>query len=427
MTIRQIPLPYGSQVLEIGVPDENLAVASPMAAEIVGDAEELIRQALRKPVGTSHVSTMLRQGQRLLLLVDDLTRPTPVDRILPILLDELDVERKGIEVTILIALGTHRKMTETEIEAKVGSEITRRWPVVNHDCEDPATLVDLGTTSNGTPIMVNRLIVEADICLGISNVVPHNLAGWSGGAKIVQPGICGKTTTYRTHLLAARCPTTNYGKLMNPLRAEIEHVVQKTKLTAMVNTVLDRHGTIVHIVAGDMVKSHRQAVELARPIWEVNLPRLADIVIVSSHPADIDFWQANKGLYAAERCVKRGGDIILLTPCPEGLSSQKEHVSAMEALRGIPSRGLFQEARSRGLEDYAALCVSDIAARSLELAWVTVVSDGLSETDIAILGFDRAPNFEAALERALRRQGDHASIVVITHGGETLPVVGREA
>ena len=135
------------------------------------------------------------------------------------------------------------------------------------------------------------------------------------------------------------------------------------------------------------------------------MPGLADIVVASSHSADIDFWQANKGLYAAERVVKRGGDIILLTPCPEGLSSQREHVATMEALQGIPSRDLFHEARRRGIHDYAALTVSNIAACCRELAWVTVVSDGLTEGEVSVLGLDRAASVEEALERALRRQG----------------------
>ena len=153
------------------------------------------------------------------------------------------------------------------------------------------------------------------------------------------------------------------------------------------------------------------------------VPRLADIVLVSSHPADIDFWQANKALYAAERIVKRGGDIILVTPCPEGLAGQEEHVSTMEALAGVPSRRLYHEAVRRGLHDYAALTISDIAARCTDSTWVTVVSDGLSDAHLSVLGFERAENVEQALTVALRRQGRGAGIVVVTHGGETLGVV----
>jgi nickel-dependent lactate racemase len=421
-----ISLPYGSQVVRVKLPSANLiAVANPREVPLQADLVTQVKQALRNPVGSEPFSELLKGGENLLLLVDDVTRPTPVDRILPVLLEELEVERKKVKVTILIALGTHRKMTQEEILGKVGSQIVASYPVLNHEWDDESALVDLGVTPNGTPIKVNRLIQEADMCLGMGIIVPHNLAGWSGGGKIVQPGICGKETTYHTHLLAARSPSSNMGKLMNPVRAEIEKVARQTKLTGVINTILDRHGSVVYVVGGASQATHRRGVELARSIWEVPVPGLADIVLVSSYPADIDFWQANKGLYAAEQIVKRGGDIILVTSCPEGLSSQREHVATLEALANIPSRELYHEAQRKGIKDYAALTVSNIAACCCELAWVTVVSDGLAPGEIKLLGFDQAASVEEALGRALRRQGGMASLVVLTHGGETLPVLSE--
>jgi len=420
----KVSLAYGSRTIELVIPANNLmAVVGPQEVPSQVGIASQVRKALRSPINAAPFSESLKRGEHLLLLVDDITRPTPVDRILPVLLEELETYQKHIEVTILIALGTHREMTKDEIEKKVGAEIVSQYPVLNHAWDDDNALVDLGTTPNGTPIRVNRLLQECDLCLGLGNVVPHNLAGWSGGGKIVQPGICGKETTFRTHLLAARCPTSNLGKMMNPVRAEIEEVASQTKLAGVVNTVLDRHGSLVHLVAGAPRATYERAVELARPIWEVAVPRLADIVLVSSYPADIDFWQANKGLYAAERIVKRGGDVILLTPCLEGLSSQSEHTATMKALAGFPSRSLFHEAQRQGIDDYAALTVSCIAASCNELAWVTVVSDGLTDDDVAVLGFARAASVEQALEKAMQRQGAEASIVVLTHGGETLPTI----
>lgn len=422
----KISLPYGDSQLEVALPSANLlAVATPTDVPPRAHLARLLREALQEPLAMPPLPDLIHGGTRLLILVDDLTRPTPVDRILPILLQELCVEERGAEVTILIALGTHRKMTPAEIVRRVGRDIADRYPVLNHEWEDESALVDLGTTANGTPIKVNRLIQAADLCLGLGNIVPHNIAGWSGGGKIVQPGICGKETTYGTHLLAARCPTTNLGKLINPVRVEMEEVARCTNLTGIVNTVLDRHGNVIDVVAGRSGPAHARGVQLARAVWEVPVPALADIVLVSSHAADIDFWQANKGLYAAERIVKRGGDIILVTPCPERLSSQQEHVATLEALKGIPSRNLVHEARRKGLHDYAALTVSDIAARCRELAWVTIVSDGLTGHDVDVLALDRAGSVDEALHIALRRQGQDASIVVLTHGGETVPVIGE--
>lgn len=423
-----VTLPYGNDFVSLEVPRANLlAVASPKAVSVNEKAETLVRGALKAPIECPAFSTLLAGGEKLLLLVDDITRPTPVATILPLLLDELGIEEKVVEVKILIALGTHRKMTDEEIEAKVGPGIAASYPVLNHDWEDDQALIDLGRTPNGTPIKINRLAEDADLCLGVGTILPHNLAGWSGGAKILQPGICGRETTYGTHLLAARCPTTNLGKVINPVRSEIEAVASRTRLKGIVNAILDRNGNLVHVVAGESRAAHRHGVDLARSIWQVPVPALADIVIVSSHPADIDFWQANKGLYAAERIVKRGGDIILLTPCPEGLSSQEEHAATLRALHGIPSRNLYHEALRRGIEDFAALTVTDIAARCMELAWVTVVSEGLSADEVAVLGFEHVDSLARALANAFRRQGEEASIVVLPHGGESLPVIQGSA
>jgi len=419
-----VSLPYGSESLDVILPGRNLlAVAGPRETPRHEEVEPQIRRAVREPVSGPPFAQLVERGQHLLILVDDLTRPTPVAEILPLLLDELTARNEGVHVTVLIALGTHRKMTDDEIVARVGSGIKSSYDVLNHEWDDEGQLIDLGTTENGTPIHINRLIREADVCIGLGIIVPHNLAGWSGGGKIVQPGICGKQTTYHTHLLAARCPTTNLGKLDNPVRNEIEAVATAAGLLGVVNVVLDRHAALAHVVAGESRATHRRGVELARTIWEVPVPSLADIVLVSSYPADIDFWQANKALYAAERIVKRGGDIILATPCPEGLAGQEEHVRTLEALAGIPSRRLYHAAREQGLHDYAALTVSDISARCSDTGWVTVVSDGLTDEQVSILGFERAPSVGDALEVALRRQGDDAGIVVLTHGGESLPVL----
>jgi len=425
--ILDLVLPYGAESVHVRIPKANLvAVATPRELESHADPGNLVRRALREPIDAPPCSRLLGRKERLLILIDDITRPTPVKLILPILLEELQVELKAVEVTFLVALGTHRMMTQQEIEERVGTPIASKYPVKNDEWNNESALVDIGTTPNGTPIKVNRLVTDVDTCIGVGNIVPHNIAGWSGGGKILIPGICGKETTFRTHLLAARSPSTNLGKLVNPVRMEIDEVARRTKLKWVVNTVLDRDGGVAHVVAGEIRAAHRKGVELARSIWEVAVPVLADIVVVSSYPADLDFWQANKALYVAQRLVKRGGDIVLLTPCPEGLSAVREHVQVIKALAGVPSRALYHEAIRQGLHDYAALTVSDIAVRCRETAWVTVVSEGLTSEMVALLGFEREHTLEEALRGAFMRQGEQATVTFVTHGGETSPVVGGD-
>ena len=158
----------------------------------------------------------------------------------------------------------------------------------------------------------------------------------------------------------------------------------------------------------------------------VPVPSLADIVVVSSHPADIDYWQGIKGLFAAELIVKRGGDVILATPCPEGIAGNPEHVRSMAALAGLPSKAMRHEAARRGIKDLAGVNSAVVAARINELAWVSVYSHGLTDEHLRILGHERATTIEEGLQRAFARQGPQARVLVITHGGDICPVLASK-
>ncbi len=418
-----VELPYGKERLRLQVPRRNLlAVVEPVEGEPAADVVAEVRRALREPLGTPPLRELLRPGQKVLVLVDDNTRPTPQWQILPTLLQEIEEAAPGAEVRLLIAAGTHRAMTPEEIRAKVGDAVAARYPVLNHRWDDASALVDLGVSPRGTPIRVNRLLLEADRVVAVGGTVPHCLAGWAGGAKIVQPGVCGHETTSRTHALNMLSPFPHLGRLDNPVRQEIEAIVRLVPLHFMLNVVLDRHARVVHVVGGDPQQSHRRSVELARGIWEVAAPALADIVVVSSYPSDIDYWQGIKGLFAAELIVRRGGDILLATPCPEGISTP-EHAEAMAALAGIPSKRMRHEAQRLGIEDLAGVNTAVVAARINELAWVAVYSHGLTDEHLRILGHERADSLQEGLQRAFERQGRDAGVLVITHGGETCPVL----
>ena len=421
-----IPLPYGGEHLPLAVPTRNLlAVVEPAEVPPVADPGAALLQAVRAPVGSPPLRELVEPGQRVVVIVDDNTRPTPQHQVLPALLREIE-DAAGVQIEILIACGTHRPMTLPEIDAKVGSQVACSYPVINHQWADEAELVDLGTTPKGTPIQVNRRVVEADLVVAVGGTVPHCLAGWAGGAKIIQPGVCGHETTNATHALNMVSPFPHLGRLDNPMRQEIDEIVKRVNLHFMINCVLDRHARIVNIVAGEPHASHRRSVELARAVWEVPVPGLGDIVVVSSYPADMDYWQGIKGLFAAELIVKRGGDIILATPCPEGISATREHAEGMAAVAGVPSRDIRHVGARLGITDLAALNTATVAARVNELAYVSVYSRCLSDEDLRVLGHARAESLEAGLQRAFARQGPDAQVIVITHGGETYPALAGD-
>jgi len=422
-----IPLPYGDTNLSFRLPRRNLlGVMTPADVPAAADPAALVRQALREPVGRPPLRDLVRAGQRIVIIVDDMTRPTPQQVLLPPLLEELEAAGRNLHIEILIATGTHRPMTPAEIERKVGRQVMSAYPVINHDAMDRANLVYLGTTPNGTPIVVNRRVVEADLVVAVGNTVPHCLAGWSGGAKIIQPGVCGEETTHHTHALNMYSPVPHLGRLDNPVRQEIEAIVQRVRLDCMINTVLNAQAEVVHVVAGDPYHSHRRAVELATPIWVRPVPVMPDIVVISSHPADLDYWQGVKALYAAELVVKRGGDIILVSPCWEGISTNPHHLEAMRLAQGLPSKAIRHEAARRGFTDWTGLNTAVVAARVNELAYVQMVTSGLCDDDLAVVGHAPAESIEAGLARAFARQGEQAKVLVITHGGDLCPVLRPE-
>src|SRR5512143_3779038 len=188
-----VTIPFGGKALDFEVPAANLAeVLHPNPSTPLKDLDAGIEAALAKPIGQPPIEQWVKPSDRVLIVSDDNTRLTPADRMIPPLLRRLN--RAGIpdaQIACIMALGTHRYMTTQEMEAKVGSEVYRRIRVCNHEWREPKNLIDLGRSSYGTPLQVNRAVKEADIVIGLGAIVPRHIPGFSGSSKIIQPGICG--------------------------------------------------------------------------------------------------------------------------------------------------------------------------------------------------------------------------------------------
>jgi lactate racemase len=315
-----IGIPFIDRELEIELPEKNLLFdLSPKVIAPVPDFEQAILGALHHPIGTPTLEALLRPNWKIALIADDNTRPTPVDRIIPILLEILN--RAGIpdsQIEVIIASGTHRPMTSDEINRKYGPEVLSRVRVFPHDYKDPQNLVNFGVTRRGTSIWVNRQVVEADFRLAIGNIVPHHPAGWSGGAKTVLPGVGGEATVAQMHLLGSKHPAL--GVVDSEMRREMEDFAAVIGLSFILNTVLNRDGDLVGAVAGHYRDAHRAGVELSRKVYGLAIPDLADITISSTSPVDFDFFQGDKGITSAECSTRPGGEILLVSGCLEGIS-----------------------------------------------------------------------------------------------------------
>jgi nickel-dependent lactate racemase len=417
-----VTIPFGGEPHELNVPDRNLAeVLSPSESRALPDLDAAIEAALDAPIDQFPLEAWVKPTDKVLFVSDDTTRLTPVDRMLPALLRRLDAAGvPDANVECIMALGTHRYMTEGEMRVKVGDDIYERIRVFNHEWRDPHALVDLGTSFRGTPLLVNRAVVEADLVIGLGTIVPHHIPGYSGSSKIIQPGVCGDRTTAETHLLACESGGDSYlGIEDNPVRRDMDDMADKVGMQTIFNVVMNDAGGVVGLFYGDMRKVFRSGVQLARKIYGVEYREVPDIVLANSHPCDLDFWQSHKSLYPAQRMVKPGGTIIVATPAPEGVSPV--HTELLD-FTAWPSQDIKAAYRDGRLTNGVACALAIAWAMAREHASIITYSPGISPEEKVALGHAHAPTLEWAVEEALRRQGPDARLTVLTHAPEMLPI-----
>ena len=420
-----IPFPY-PKVNSLDVPDENLfGIFSPSTVKVEKREEEIIDEAFSHPIGSDPLPQMLKGRKKVLIVVDDYTRTTPVQKILPRLISEL--EQAGIkpgDIKILVALGTHRPMNEEEIVKKFGKNIPKRYPILNHPWWDLSQLTYFGETEKGTPLFFNRMVKEVDFIIGIGQIVPHRVSGFSGGGNIIQPGICGEETTGKTHWFSAQFKGREIlGKIENPVKEEIEQVAQRAGLEWIINTIQDGSGTLIKVVAGDPIQAYRTGAQRSLEIYQSKLPQEADIIIADSHPYDSDLWLAAKGIYAAELAVRQGGVVILITLCPEGVSPSHPEVlewgyQTFEEIDEKVHQGKIQKLT-------AAAHLVHVGRVIKERARGILVCPGISKMETEKLGFLYTQEPQEALEIAFSLLGRDAKVAVLQRGGEILPIIQK--
>lgn len=416
---------YGNKYRSFIIPDTNVLYHALLGSlQPTKSEEEEVERALSSPIGLPALRQMVGASSRVVIVVDDLTRATPQKRLLPVLLDHLNsLGVADANIKIIIALGTHRFMTPEEILQRFGETVISRVPVLNHDFLDHRNHIYLGTTSLGTPVEINREVCEADLRITLGMVVPHPLAGWGGGAKMIQPGVCSERTTEATHFIGGtyRDPLALPGNPDNPVRHEIEEVVERVGLLFTINTVINHEGRLVRCFAGHPVKAHREAVKLAEELFRPRIPDLADIVICNAYPCDRDFWQGFKPFYYSQFGVREGGTMILVISAPEGLSGDAPmHASTMKEWSTKEPDEILGALNRGEIKDRIAGSVCVAHSRLLKRAKVICVSDGMTEEDILALGFEPANSIEEGLERAFKQHGRSARVGIIPYAGETL-------
>jgi len=302
-------------------------------------------QSLEQPVDSQPLADMLKGVTSMLILTVDITRPSPSRLMRPIL--EL-CRKRGISVTICIGLGRHSKMSESSLRDFLTPEIFDEYPVLQHDAFDDSIHLDMGTTSRNTPIKVNRIIAEHDFVCGISFIEPSYLMGYSGGRKLIMPGIAHHTSIDANHYWLT-CPDTRIGELdSNPMHQDAMEFMKHFRIDFLTCAVLDGRDRVTQIYSGDSVKAHRLACLDSDKIFRVS-GKTANIVISSTggYPYDWDLVQGKKAIIPAMKTVKNGGSVILLAACPDGWGAEstfKEWLltkSPEDVVRDVKKRELF--------------------------------------------------------------------------------------
>lgn len=416
----EFTLGFGGCTQKLNVPDENLiCVLMPNTVQqgLTGEAE--VSRALGNPIGTPRIGQIVRPGETVAIVTSDITRPLPSYKILPLLVEEL--LQAGIrkqDITVVFGLGSHRKQTAEEQKKLVGEQVFAQIKCIDGDDSD---CVHYGYTNRGTPVDIVRAVAEADrrICLG--NIEYHYFAGYSGGAKAIMPGVSTRDAIQHNHSRMVEAAAAAGRLEGNPVREDIEEAARMVGVDFIVNVVLNEHKEIVHAVTGDVVQAHREGCRYLDRLYGKPIAERADIVVVSQGgaPKDLNLYQTQKALDNAKHAVNKGGVIILVGSCKEGLGEEvfEEWMTKSPDAHSMIDRiqvdfqlgGHKAAAIAMVLEDAEVYLVSELDADFVKQIFLTPFSD-----------------VQTAFDAAMQKIGSGASVIVMPYGGSTLPLSNRK-
>lgn len=411
---------FGAGTQEAEVPEKNLLGvlhANEVELGLTGEAE--VRRALAEPISSPRLGEIVRPGEKIAIVTSDITRPMPTYKVMPALLDELYAAGvKAEDITLVFALGSHRRHTEEERKKLAGG---RAWKEITCVDSDSADCVHMGVTAAGTPVDITRVVAEADrrICLG--NIEYHYFAGYSGGAKAIMPGVSTRDAIQSNHSMMVR-PEACAGALeTNPLRMDIEEAGAICGIDFILNVVLSEHKEIIRAVAGHPVKAHRAGCAFLDTLYLKELPHGADIVLVSQGgaPKDLNLYQTQKALDNARHAVNPGGVIVLIGSCKEGLGERvfEEWMTTSPS----PEAMIERIGRDFQLGGHKAAAI----AMTLEKADIYLVSD-LEADFVRSIFLTPQPSVQEALDKAFEKLGPEATVLAMPCGGSTLPRIVKQ-
>ncbi|MGJ6968005.1 nickel-dependent lactate racemase [Streptosporangium sp. G11] len=418
----KVRLAYGETGLTVELPDRATTVVTPVHHAAAPDQMGALRAALRDPVSGPPLRERVRPGQTVAISACDGTRPQPRHLMIPAILDELDGVIDLDDVTILVATGTHRGNTEAELRAMFGDTVVDSVRIVNHDARDPGSLTYLGRFGKDVPVWLNTAWVEADVRITTGFVEPHFFAGFSGGPKLVAPGLAALETVLTLHD-AARIgdPRATWGVIEgNPVHDDVRAIAEGTGVTFALDVILNRDKDIAAAFGGDILPMHAAATAAARRVAMRGVEAPFDVVVTtnSGYPLDQNLYQSVKGMSAAFQVVRPGGVIVCAAECRDGFP---DHGSYREVLASAPSpRALLDAIAARPVTVPDQWQVQ-IQARVQAGARVVMHTSYLSDADLAVAHLERTGDIAATVTEALAAAGPGARLCVLPEGPQTIP------
>jgi nickel-dependent lactate racemase len=423
----QVQLAYGRAGLSVDLPESTDIVTSHFLPGLPDEAAA-IYAALREPIDSLPLTAKVSAGDTVVIVHSDITRATPNDRLLPVLLAEL--EAAGVardQITLLNALGTHRRQTEAELRAMLGSQIVDNYRCLQHDAFDDDNLVSLGQTALGHPVRLNRHYLDADVRILTGFIEPHFFAGFSGGPKGVLPAIAGAESVLTNHgreFIAD--PKATWGITRgNPIWQEMREVALLAGPSFLLNVTLNDRHEITGVFAGDLLAAHAAGREFVRKNAMASVNEPYDIVITtnSGYPLDQNLYQTVKGMSAANQIVRVGGAIIMVAACEDGLPDHGRY-AALLVEAGSP-QGVLDMITQPGFSEQDQWQVQ-IQAQIQLRSKVYVYSGGLTDEQITQALFKPCRNIEATIANLQARYGPEARICAIPEGPQVIPYLAPE-
>ncbi|MGC7873632.1 nickel-dependent lactate racemase [Desulfosporosinus sp. SYSU MS00001] len=417
----EVALAYGKNGLRINVPDHS-KVVTPKQIDLPENDHQLVLNALRNPIGTKPLKEMVNPKDKIVIVISDITRPTPNHKLVPWLLEELS--HIPIEnFTIINGTGTHRDETREELVEMLGEKIVDSVRIINHHCHEIAELKKVGSSSFGCDVYLNKEYVEADFRIVTGFIEPHFFAGFSGGPKGIMPGIAGIETILTFHnAQMIGHPLATWGVIeKNPLQEMTREVNSLCKPDFLLNVALSGSNEITNVFAGELIAAHETGCAFVKEHAMIKCEERFDVVITTNagYPLDQNLYQAVKGMNAAQKIVKKGGTIICAAECSEGMP-EHGNFSKILKMRDTPKDLLemINDPSFRMFDQWEAQRLAMIQEWS-----DVVVYSTLPEEWVKIAMLTPTKNIESTITELQAKYGKEMSIAVLPLGPLTIPYV----